>query len=284
MHKGPADQRDMDHLRKSFDSNDLEKHQTLYSQRYAKQHGGAAMWIDIPVYVLPVGATRTAAHRIEKWAYQQWGTLNQSHDFMRSGQRTSHSRFQRKGGKQINGRKPRRRPVCSLRLGRNWRGDRHETSENAGVTTYELPEGKGTSPDFVAMIKAAKDAKGELRIKVNDQKNELSNRTTAKRQYEGTVLGVKFADDQYLLTTVCGLFTILRERLKYNDDNRPQYESIHYIDILDLKYTDFGEKALSAVKLAKQIGTHPNSTRRIAKISGSITMASVMARGVVARS
>jgi hypothetical protein len=116
------------------------------------------------------------------------------------------------------------------------------------------------------------------------RKNELSNRTTAKRRYEGTVLGVTFVDDQYLLTTVCGFFTILRERLKYNDDNRPQYESIRHIDILDLKYTDFGEKALSAVKLAKQIGTHLNSTRRIAKISGSITMASVMARGVVARS
>jgi hypothetical protein len=67
------------------------------------------------------------------------------------------------------------------------------------------------------MLKAAKDAKGELRIKVNDQKNEISNRTTAKRQCEGTVLGAKFADDQYLLTTVFGLFTIFCDLLKYND-------------------------------------------------------------------
>jgi hypothetical protein len=120
----------------SSSSPGLARSKSKKSRRSKSKHGGAAMWIDIPVYVLPVGATRTAAHRIEKWAYQQWGTLNQSHDFMRSGQRTSHSRFQRKGGKQSNDRKPRRRPVCSLRLGRNWRGDRHETSENAGVTVY----------------------------------------------------------------------------------------------------------------------------------------------------
>ena len=263
MHEGPSDQRDIDHLRKAFDSDKLDDHQTLYSQRYAKQHGGAAMWIDVPVYVLPPGATRIAAHRVEKWAYQQWGTLNRSNSFMRHGPRTSHSHFQKKGGRQSNDRKPRRRPVCSLRERHNWRGDRHETSENAGVIMYELPEGKGASPDFTVMLNAARKVDGELRITVTDQKNELSNVTTAKRQYKETELGITFADGQYILTTVCGLFRLLHERL-HNDINRPQYESIRFIDILYLKFTEFGHQALSAVKLAKQIGTHPNSSRRIA--------------------
>jgi len=84
-HVGIGRERDQDHLYKGTWAEKLEGERPrsikcLKSQEFAARHGGAAAFVDVPLYVMGVGATESDLHARERVLRRQCGKLNDASD------------------------------------------------------------------------------------------------------------------------------------------------------------------------------------------------------------